>query len=209
MVADEKDVIVRGDTAFDASPDLVRRRLTQATAVVGGIAVAGAAAPFIASLAPSERARALGAPVEVDVSRLGAGALHTVEWRGRPVWLLRRTDDMLKRLEAVRGELIDPDSRVAQQPDYARNPVRSRRPELFVTIALCTHLGCIPSYRPEPDSLEAGWPGGFYCPCHGSRFDLAGRVYRGSPAPTNLEVPPYHFPAERAVLIGAHEPGSA
>jgi ubiquinol-cytochrome c reductase iron-sulfur subunit len=187
-------------------PDLVRRRLTQATAAAGGLALGGAAAPFLASMAPSGRARAQGAPVEVDTSRVGPGELGTFEWRGKPVWVLRRTEDMLKRLEAVRDELADPDSNVgSQQPKYARNPARSRQPELFVAVGLCTHLGCVPGFRPEAGSLQPGWPGGFYCPCHGSRFDLAGRVYRGSPAPTNLVVPAYRFSAANLLVIGEDE----
>ena len=191
------------------APDIARRRLTQATAAVGGLAIAGASAPFIVSLAPSERARAQGAPVETDVSRLGPTELATLEWRGKPVWILRRTPDMLQRLQMDRGQLSDPASDVSsQQPKYARNPTRSRRPELFVTVALCTHLGCVPTYRPEPGSLQPAWPGGFYCPCHGSKFDLAGRVFRGSPAPTNLVVPKYSFAADNLVVIGADETGS-
>ena len=187
-------------------PDVTRRRLTQATAAVGGLAIAGASAPFIASLAPSERARAQGAPVEADVSRIGPAELATFEWRGKPVWILRRTPDMVERLRTVEGELSDPASEVgSQQPKYARNPTRSRRPELFVTVALCTHLGCVPTYRPEPGSLQPGWPGGFYCPCHGSKFDLAGRVVRGSPAPTNLVVPQYSFRNGNLVVIGEDE----
>lgn len=188
------------------TPNLARRRLTQASAAVSGLAIAGASVPFLVSLAPSERARAHGAPVEADTSRIAPAELATVEWRGKPVWILRRTQDMLDRLQTVRGELTDPASQVrSQQPQYARNPTRSRRPELFVTVALCTHLGCVPSYRPEPGSLQAGWPGGFYCPCHGSKFDLAGRVFRGSPAPINLEVPPYSFLSDNLVVIGADE----
>ena len=191
-------------------PDLTRRRLTQATAAAGGLAIAGASVPFVASLAPSERARAQGAPVEADVSRIGPAELATFEWRGKPVWILRRTPDMLERLQAAAGELSDPASEVgSQQPRYARNPTRSRRPELFVTVALCTHLGCVPTYRPEPGSLQAGWPGGFYCPCHGSKFDLAGRVFRGSPAPSNLEVPRYSFENGNLVVIGADEAAPA
>lgn len=187
-------------------PDLTRRRLTQATAAVGGLAIAGAAAPFLASLAPSERARAAGAPVEADASRVGPGGLGTFEWRGKPVWILWRTEDMLKRLASVGDELADPDSKVSsQQPKYARNPSRSRQPELFVAVGLCTHLGCVPGYHPEPGSLQPGWPGGFYCPCHGSKFDLAGRVYRGSPAPTNLVVPPHSFTDGNRILIGEDE----
>lgn len=188
------------------APNLARRRLTQATAAAGGLAIAGASVPFLVSLAPSERARAQGAPVEADISRIVPAELATIEWRGKPVWILRRTQDMLARLQTVRAELTDPASEVSsQQPRYARNPTRSRRPELFVTVALCTHLGCVPTYRPEPGSLQPGWPGGFYCPCHGSKFDLAGRVFRGSPAPTNLEVPPYSLAGENLVVIGADE----
>lgn len=180
-----------------------REVLLQATAATGGLALAAATVPFVASLFPSERARAQGAPVEADVSALTPGALATVEWRGKPVWLLRRTPEMLASLESVRGALTDPDSRVAsQQPEYARNPGRSIRPELFVTVSLCTHLGCIPSYAPEAGSLQPGWPGGFYCPCHGSKFDLAGRVYKGSPAPTNLVIPPYSFVSAERLVIG-------
>lgn len=187
-------------------PDFARRRLTQATAAVGGLAIAGAAAPFIASLAPSERARAAGAPVEADASRVAPAELGTFEWRGKPVWVVRRTEGMLKRLDSLRAELIDPDSEVtSQQPDYARNPARSRRPELLVAVGLCTHLGCVPGYHPDPGSLQPGWPGGFYCPCHGSKFDLAGRVYRGSPAPTNLVVPPHSFTGGDRILIGRDE----
>ena len=184
-------------------PDLTRRRLTQATAAAGSLAIAGAAIPFARSLAPSERARALGAPVEADVSCIAPAELATLEWRGKPVWVLRRTPDMLERLQTVTGELSDPASQVdSQQPTYARNLTRSRQPELLVAVGLCTHLGCVPSYRPEPDSLQPGWPGGFYCPCHGSKFDLAGRVYRGSPAPTNLVVPPHSFRNDNLVRVG-------
>jgi len=187
-----------------------REILLQATAATGGLALAAASVPFVASLFPSERARAQGAPVEVDVSPLVPGTLATVEWRGKPVWLLRRTPEMLASLESVRRALSDPDSQVAsQQPEYARNPGRSIRPELFVAVSLCTHLGCIPSYAPEPGSLQPGWPGGFFCPCHGSKFDLAGRVYKGSPAPTNLVIPPYGFPSAGRLVIGAEARGGA
>lgn len=185
-------------------PDLERRKLLRhATAATGGLALAGASYPFVASLWPSERARASGAPVEMDVSVLTPGALSIVEWRGKPVWVLHRTLEMLASLESIRGALTDPDSRVAsQQPEYARNSRRSIRPELFVAVSLCTHLGCIPSYQPERGSLQPDWPGGFYCPCHGSKFDLAGRVYKGSPAPTNLLVPPHSFVSAERLVIG-------
>jgi ubiquinol-cytochrome c reductase iron-sulfur subunit len=188
----------------EALPDPYRRRMLQrATSAVGGLSLAAAAYPFLASLAPSERARAQGAPVEADLTPIAPGALATVEWRGKPVWILRRTPQMLERLAAARAELADPESEVSsQQPSYARNPVRSIQPEVFVTVGLCTHLGCVPSYRPEPDSLQPGWPGGFYCPCHGSKFDLAGRVFKGSPAPTNLVVPPHGFVSAQRLVIG-------
>ena len=180
-----------------------RKLLVGSAAAAGGVAIAGASVPFFASLAPSERARSAGAPVELDAARLQPGELATVEWRGKPVWVLRRTPEMLARLDAVRPRLTDPDSKVAsQQPDFARNPTRSLKPEMFVTVSLCTHLGCIPSYYPAPGSLEPDWPGGWYCPCHGSKFDLAGRVFKGSPAPTNLVVPPHEYVAAGRLIIG-------
>jgi len=180
-----------------------RRTLVRLTAAAGSVAVAGASVPFLASLAPSERAKAAGAPVEVDLGELKLAELRTVEWRGKPVWILRRTPDMLNRLPSAERLLNDPRSEVSsQQPDYAKNPTRSIEPDLLVTVALCTHLGCIPSYYPEPDSLQSGWPGGFYCPCHGSKFDLAGRVYRGSPAPTNLVIPPHRYESATRLVVG-------
>jgi len=180
-----------------------RRTLVALTTVAGGLAAAGAAVPFIASLGPSERARAAGGPVEVDLGAIQHSELHTVEWRGRPVWILRRTPEMLKGLDAVQPLLADSSSSVlSQQPDYAHNHTRSLKPEILVAVALCTHLGCIPSYYPRPDSVQPGWPGGFFCPCHGSKFDLAGRVYRGSPAPTNLVIPPHRYLSETAILVG-------
>ena len=184
-------------------PSARRRTLVRLTAAAGGVAAAGAAVPFLASLAPSERAKAAGAPVEARIGTLKPAELQTVEWRGRPVWILKRTPEMLRRLPAAEPLLSDPRSAVSsQQPEYAQNATRSIEPELLVTVALCTHLGCIPTYFPEPDSVQPGWPGGFYCPCHGSKFDLAGRVYRGSPAPTNLEIPPHRYLSPEVVLIG-------
>ena len=180
-----------------------RRLLVNLTAAAGGVAAAAAAVPFLASLAPSERAKAAGAPIDVSLDTLKPAELRTVEWRGRPVWLLRRTPEMLKRLASAERFLIDPRSEVSsQQPEYARNPTRSIEPELLVTVALCTHLGCIPSFHPQPDSLQPGWPGGFYCPCHGSKFDLAGRVYRGSPAPTNLVIPQHRYESAARLVVG-------
>ena len=180
-----------------------RKTLTALTAAAGGIAVSCAAIPFVLSLGPSERAKAAGAPVEVDLGAAKSAELHTVEWRGRPVWILRRTPDMLQRLSAAESFLSDPKSAVSsQQPSYIHGATRSIEPEVLVTVALCTHLGCIPSYYPAPDSLQLGWPGGFYCPCHGSKFDLAGRVYRGSPAPTNLVIPPHRYLSATTILVG-------
>lgn len=196
--------------AHDPANPARRKVLQHATAAVGGLALAGASYPFLASLAPSERARAQGGPVEVDLSPLPAGELATAEWRGKPVWILRRTPDMLARLQSIRAALSDPDSAVnSQQPKYGANVVRSIRPEIFVSVGLCTHLGCIPSFRPEPGSVQPGWPGGFYCPCHGSKFDLAGRVYKGSPAPTNLVVPRYSFETADRLVIGRDSEGEA
>ncbi len=184
--------------------DVARRRtLVRLTAAVGGAAVAGAATPFVASLAPSERAKAAGAPVDVSLGEFKPAELRTVEWRGKPVWILRRTPAMLERLSSAERLLSDARSQVSsQQPEYAKNATRSIQPETLVTVALCTHLGCIPSYYPEPDSLQPGWPGGFYCPCHGSKFDLAGRVYRGSPAPTNLVIPPHRYLSTEKLVVG-------
>ena len=185
-------------------PDEDRRKLLAgATAAAGGLALAGASAPFLASLAPSERAKAAGAPAGVNIGRLKPGELVTVEWRGKPVWILRRTPAMLSGLSALRAQLSDPDSLVeSQQPSYARNPTRSVDREILVTVSLCTHLGCIPTYRPEPGSLQSDWRGGFYCPCHGSKFDLAGRVFKGSPAPTNLVIPPHAYAGAGRLVIG-------
>ncbi|MEF3194265.1 MAG: ubiquinol-cytochrome c reductase iron-sulfur subunit [Halothiobacillaceae bacterium] len=192
--------------------DLRRRRfLTGAATVVGGVGVTAAMTPFISSFQPSAKAQAAGAPVEVDIGKLAPGQMITVEWRGKPVYILRRTQANLASLKALEGSLRDPASEVPQQPDYARNEYRSRKPEIFVAIGICTHLGCAPTYRPEiaPADLGAEWKGGFFCPCHGSRFDLAGRVYKGVPAPTNLEVPPYAFLSDTILLIGSDGEGKA
>lgn len=182
-----------------------RRFLTASATVVGGVGVAYLAVPFIAAWAPSERAQAAGAPVEADISKLDPGAMMTLEWRGKPVWLIRRTDRMLEALPTLNPLLRDPNSEVAeQQPEYAQNEYRSIKPELLVLVGICTHLGCSPTYRPDfaPPDLGPDWKGGFFCPCHGSRFDLAGRVFQGVPAPTNLEVPPYQFLDDTRILIG-------
>jgi ubiquinol-cytochrome c reductase iron-sulfur subunit len=182
-----------------------RRFLTASATVVGGVGVAYLAVPFIAAWSPSERAQAAGAPVEADISKLDPGAMMTMEWRGKPVWLIRRTDRMLEALPTLNPLLRDPNSEVAaQQPEYAQNEYRSIKPALLVLVGICTHLGCSPTYRPDfaPPDLGPDWKGGFFCPCHGSRFDLAGRVFQGVPAPTNLEVPPYQFLDDTRILIG-------
>lgn len=192
--------------------DAARRRfLTQSTAVVGAAGAAAAAWPFLASLKPSERARALGAPVVQDISALEPGQRITVAWRGKPVWLVRRTPEMIASLEEVREVLSDPDSKQPQQPPYAQNPTRAIKPELLVMVGSCTHLGCSPTFRPDHPAPEihSTWKGGYFCPCHGSMFDHAGRVYRGVPAPLNLEVPPHRYETDTVVVIGEHPTGTA
>ncbi len=180
-----------------------RRLWITATTVVAGAGLVASAVPFVASLAPSERARALGAPVEVALQGIESGELRIVEWRGKPVFVLRRSQDMLDSLARHDDLLADPPSRHSIQPEYTRNAVRSLRPEIVVLEAVCTHLGCIPGFRPTPGApdIDASWPGGFYCPCHGSKFDLAGRVFKSVPAPTNLTVPPYRFASASTLLI--------
>lgn len=181
-----------------------RHFLTAATAVTGGVGVAATAVPFVASFKPSARAQALGAPVEVDVSKVEPGAMIVVEWRGRPIYILHRTDEMLSLLDKDEALLADPGSEESTQPDYAQNAYRSVRPTFLIMEGVCTHLGCAPLARFEvgPADLGADWPGGFYCPCHGSKFDLAGRVWAGVPAPTNLAVPPYRYVNDSTVMIG-------
>lgn len=184
--------------------DLKKRRfLTAATSVVGAVGVGFAAVPFLASWQPSTRAKAAGAPVEADISKLEPGQLLRVKWRGKPVWVVRRTDQNLKDLEVMSG-LADPASDLPQQPEYAQNYHRSRKPEVLVAVGICTHLGCSPTFRPElaPADLGADWKGGFFCPCHGSKFDLSGRVFAGLPAPTNLVIPPYKFLSDDLILVG-------
>src|SRR5687768_11005467 len=187
--------------------DKTRRNLVVAGSVAGGIAGVGAAVPFVASMWPSERARAAGAPVETDISRLAPGELAVIEWRGKPVWVIRRTKEMIDSLKAVAPRLTDPASKSSEQPDYAKNEYRSQKPEIMVMEGVCTHLGCSPQLKPADAKAEMGadWAGGFYCPCHGSKFDLAGRVFRGAPAPTNLKVPPYEFMSDATLVIGAEK----
>ena len=187
-----------------------RRILTAAATVMGGIGAAYVATPFVLSMDPCARAQAAGAPVDVDISKLQNGQLMTVEWRGKPVWILRRTDEMIKRSEELTSLLRDPGSEeLTQQPHYAKNDYRSINPEYMVMIGLCTHLGCAPTYRPDlaPEDLGQDWKGGFFCPCHGSKYDLAGRVYAGVPAPSNLVVPAYRFVTETRLLIGVDPEG--
>lgn len=188
--------------AAPIDPD--RRLWMTAASAAGGVGLVAGTVPFVASLAPSEKARALGAPVEVELQGMRPGALRTVEWRGKPVFVLRRSQDMLDSLARHDGLLADPRSRRSDQPEYTRNAARSARPEILVLEAVCTHLGCIPTFRPTPGAPDIGasWPGGFYCPCHGSKFDLAGRVFKSMPAPTNLTVPPYRFASDFTLLIG-------
>ena len=175
-----------------------------ATAGAGGLAAAGVATPFVASWFPSEKAKAAGAPVEIDVSKLEAGQMLTAEWQGKPIWVVNRTDQQIKDLKGLDGVLTDPNSEVNHQPEDCKNETRSIKPNVLVAIGICTHLGCSPTYRPDiaPADLGAEWKGGFFCPCHGSRFDIAGRVYAGAPAPTNLVVPPHKYLSDTTILVG-------
>jgi ubiquinol-cytochrome c reductase iron-sulfur subunit len=182
-----------------------RSFLTWATSAVGAIGAAFWAVPFVASWNPSARAKALGAPVEADIGNLVEGEQLTVAWRGKPVWIIKRSKEMLDGLKKVAAdELRDPDSKEEQQPEYAQNATRSIKPEVLVLVGSCTHLGCSPKFRPDHPAADIAnnWQGGFFCPCHGSRFDIAGRVYTGVPAPLNLKVPPYRFKDDNTVVIG-------
>ena len=193
--------------------DCGRRRLIVATAAVGGAGAVTAMVPFLSSMLPSERARAAGAPVEVDVGNLAPGQLITVEWRGKPVWVFNRTQEMLDTLPKLDDAVADPKSEVNQQPGYCKNETRSNKlkPNLLVVVGICTHLGCSPSSKFKKgadEGMAADWPGGFLCPCHGSSFDFAGRVYKNKPAPTNLEVPPYTYLTDTRILIGEDKKGA-
>jgi ubiquinol-cytochrome c reductase iron-sulfur subunit len=181
-----------------------RQFLTTALTVVGAVGTGYLAVPFLAQMQPSAKAMAAGAPVEVDISKMETGQLIRVAWRGKPVWILNRTPKVLETLTTLDSELRDPLSLESIQPESSKNPVRSIKPEVFVAVGLCTHLGCSPTFRPEvaPPDLGDKWKGGFFCPCHGSWFDLAGRVYRGVPAPTNLEIPPYRYITDTQLIIG-------
>jgi ubiquinol-cytochrome c reductase iron-sulfur subunit len=188
----------------DSIIDPDRRLWLTATTVVGSVGVVATAVPFVSSMAPSERARALGASVEIDISAIQPGELKIVEWRGQPIFVLRRSPHMLESLNGHDDLLADPKSGRSEQPAYAANVDRSVKPEIAVMVGICTHLGCIPTFRPIPGAADLGnsWPGGFYCPCHGSKFDLAGRVFKNVPAPTNLDVPPYSYSSDSTLLIG-------
>jgi ubiquinol-cytochrome c reductase iron-sulfur subunit len=189
-----------------------RRFLTGTAVVIGGVGAGFASIPFLASFQPSERTKAIGAPVEADIGQLEPGQRVIVRWRGKPVWIVRRTNEQVEMLKGLdTSTLRDPDSAESEQPEFALNAWRSVRPELLVLVGICTHLGCSPTFMPEAgrDDMGADWPGGFYCPCHGSKFDLAGRVFAGVPAPLNLVVPPYKFLSETRVLIGEANGGAA
>lgn len=187
-----------------------RKFLVAATGAVGGVAVAGVAVPLVMSMLPSARAKAAGAPVEVDIDKIEPGMMLTVEWRGKPVWIVNRSKEMLDLMVKHDDQLADPKSEMPQQPDYCKNDGRSIKPELFVAVGICTHLGCSPTYRKDIGAADLGadWPGGFFCPCHGSRFDISGRVYKGVPAPTNLVVPPHQFLGDAKLLIGVDTKGA-
>ena len=182
-----------------------RKFLTAATSVVGVAGVVGVAVPFLGSWNPSAKAKAAGAPVKADIGKLEAGQMIVVEWRGQPVYVMRRTPGQLEDLPKLDGSLKDPESAISEQPDYITGISRSLRPELLVVVGLCTHLGCAPKFRPEVGAADLGgdeWLGGFFCPCHGSKFDLSGRVYAGVPASANLVVPPYSFEGDNVLVIG-------
>ena len=181
-----------------------RRFLTKAASVAGAVGAGFLAVPFVTSMQPSAKAEALGAPVEVDIEKLEPGQRVVVLWRGKPVWVVRRTPEVLADLPSLDAVVADPGSEQSEQPQSAKNESRAIRPEIFVAVGVCTHLGCSPTYRPDiaPADLGADWKGGFFCPCHGSKFDMAGRVYKSVPAPVNLEIPPYHFATETRIVIG-------
>ena len=194
----------------DEGVDLSRRKfLTNATIATGAVGAVFVAVPFVESWAPSERARAMGAPTELDVTKIDPGQMTIATWRRQPIYIVRRTPEMVQHLQGHDADLKDPESNDSKQPEYAKNVLRARKAEYLVLIGTCTHLGCLPKQRFDPGELYASWPGGFFCPCHGSRFDLSGRVFNGSPASVNLVVPPYEYPNEKTLRIGADEKGAA
>lgn len=191
--------------------DCGRRRLIVATAAVGGVGGVVTLVPFVSSMLPSERAKAAGAPVEADISKLESGQMMTVEWRGKPVWIINRSKEMMETLPKLEGAVADPKSDKDQQPAYCKNENRSIKPNVLVVVGICTHLGCSPSSKFKKGSeegMDSDWLGGFLCPCHGSTFDFAGRVYKAKPAPTNLEVPPHMYLSDTRILIGEDKKGA-
>jgi ubiquinol-cytochrome c reductase iron-sulfur subunit len=181
-----------------------RRFLTKTATVVGAVGAGFLAVPFASSMRPSAKAEAMGAPVEVDIEKLEPGQRVVILWRGKPVWVVRRTPETLSSLVELDGALLDPKSDQSEQPVSSKNEARAIKPEIFVAVGVCTHLGCSPVYRPDiaPADLGPDWKGGFFCPCHGSKFDMAGRVYKGVPAPVNLEIPPYYFASDNRIVVG-------
>jgi ubiquinol-cytochrome c reductase iron-sulfur subunit len=195
----------------EQEPDKGRRSmLVAASTLAGGVAAGAAAVPFVASMLPSERAKAAGAPVEADISKLAPGERMTVEWRGKPVWIVRRTPEMLDSVTKNADKVSDPASKKVMQPRYATNEMRSIKPEYLVLVGICTHLGCSPveKFEAKAEAFASDWKGGFFCPCHGSLFDLAGRVYKNRPAPDNLVVPPHKYLSDGKILIGEDEKGA-
>jgi len=189
-----------------------RRFLTDVTSGIGLAGAGVAAVPFVMSFTPSERAKAAGAPVEVDISQVEPGQMITIEWRGKPVWIVRRTPEMLQSINDLDDTVVDPNSKEQQQPDYAKNKYRAIKNEYLILLGICTHLGCAPLEKFEVGSssdMGAEWKGGFFCPCHGSKFDLAGRVYKGVPAPINLEVPPHAYLSDSRIVVGVDQQGGA
>ena len=191
--------------SIEQKVDPSRRRLLVTTAAIGGVGAAVALVPFVSSMLPSARARAAGAPVEADISKLEPGQMMVVEWRGKPVWILNRNDEMMATLPKLNNDLADPNSEKPQQPEYCQNEHRSIKDKIWVAIGICTHLGCSPSSKFSPGAsqgMPGDWLGGFLCPCHGSTFDLAGRVFKDKPAPTNLEIPPHAYLSDTRLIIG-------
>jgi ubiquinol-cytochrome c reductase iron-sulfur subunit len=187
----------------DQEVDKSKRVFLIGTGVVGGMAATAAAVPFAGSMMPSERAKAAGAPVEVDIANLAPGEMKIFEWRGKPVWVINRTKAMLESIVEDNSKVSDPNSKVPQQPAYAKNEYRSIKPDIAVIVGVCTHLGCSPQLKPaDAGDMGQSWNGGFFCPCHGSKFDYAGRVFAGSPAPINLEIPPYKFVGDTKIIVG-------
>lgn len=211
IAADTSRVAGDSSVSSDVADPKRRRLLVGGMATTAGLGAGALGVSMLASMSPSARAKAAGAPVEADISKLAEGQMLTVEWRGKPVWIVRRTEQALQSLSSVSGQLSDPDSDESLQPAYAKNESRAIEEEYLVVIGICTHLGCSPTYRPEvaaPD-LGSDWEGGFFCPCHGSKFDFAGRVYAGVPAPTNLEIPPYMYLDDSRIIIGEDDGAAA